>query len=333
MMEPCPPLPPDPGVWTATRRTLAIAALLVLVLLALPPLLSLYWLRLVTGVLMLAVVAQGINVMAGFVGYPAFGNVVFFGIGAYGTALAVTAGIDALAVALVFGVVPAVIVSLAVGPWLLRLRGHYFAIATLGLNEVMAALAANLSSITGGAAGLSLPLRDGSATDIARAAYFGFVALFAFSIALGVFLRDSRFGYGCRAIRANEEAAEATGVATLPVKSIAWALSAALTALAGGLYARWVGFIEPSLVFDMTIAVKAFVMFLLGGAGTVFGPLIGAAMIESATTLAWSHLLKVHLLMLGIAIMLVVLLLPDGAQGFAARHWPSVRVWLGRLRR
>jgi branched-chain amino acid transport system permease protein len=315
-----------------TYRTIAIAALLVLVLVLLPPLLSLYWLRLLTGVLMLAVIAQGINAMAGFVGYPAFGNVVFFGLGAYGTAIAIGSGIDALPVALAIGAAPAVLVALTIGPLLLRLRGHYFAIATLGLNEMMSSLVANLSSITGGAAGLSLPLQQGTAADIARTAYFGFVVLFVVSLALGIFLRDSRFGYGCRAIRANEEAAETTGVATLPVKSIAWALSALITAIAGGLYARWVGFIEPSLVFDMAISVKAFVMFLLGGAGTVFGPLIGAALIESATTLAWSHLLKLHLMVLGITIMLVVLLIPDGAQGFAARHWPTVRAWLARRR-
>lgn len=317
------------GPWAGSLRTAALSCALLAILVVLPPFLSLYWLRLLTSVLMLAVIAQGMNAMAGFVGYPAFGNVVFFGIGAYGAALAMTAGFG-MAPALLIGAVPAAVLALAVGPLLLRLRGHYFAIATLGLNEVVSALAANLSGFTGGAAGLSLPLGAGTASDAAYRAYSGFVALFAASLALGIFLRDSRFGYGCRAIRANEEAAEATGVATLRVKSIAWMLSALLTAAAGGLYARWVGFIEPSQVFDMSISVKAFVMFLLGGAGTVFGPLIGSLLIESATTLAWSHLLKFHLLILGVTIMLVVLMLPDGAQGFVARHWPAVAAWLRR---
>jgi branched-chain amino acid transport system permease protein len=317
------------GPWAASLRSAAIGCVLMAILLVLPPFLSLYWLRLLTSVLMLAVIAQGMNAMAGFVGYPAFGNVVFFGIGAYGTAMAITAGFG-MGPALLMGAIPAGALALGVGPLLLRLRGHYFAIATLGLNEFVSALAANLSDLTGGAAGLSLPLATGTASDSAQRAYFGFAALFAASLVLGVFLRDSRFGYGCRAIRSNEEAAEATGIPTLRVKSIAWMLSALLTALAGGLYARWVGFIEPPLVFDMAISVKAFVMFLLGGAGTVFGPLIGALLIESATTLAWSHLLKLHLLVLGVTIMLVVLLLPEGAQGFVARHWPAVRARLWR---
>lgn len=307
-------------------RTLAVAAILILALLLAPALLSLYGLRLLTGVLMLAVVAQGINAMAGFVGYPAFGNVVFFGVGAYGTALAVTSG-HSLPVALAFGALLAGLLALAIGPVLLRLRGHYFAIATLGLNEVVSALVANATSVTGGSIGVSLPLTGSTPAELGRFIYFSFVALFAASILFGVFLRDSRFGYGCRAIRANEEAADATGVPTLFVKSGTWVLSALLTSVAGGLYARWLGFIEPSQVFDMTISVKAFVMFLLGGAGTVFGPLIGAALIETATTLAWSHLLKLHLMVLGITIMAVVLLLPDGAQSLVARHWPSVRTW------
>ena len=315
--------------WAGSLRSAAIGCVMIAILIVLPPFLSLYWLRLLTSVLMLAVIAQGMNAMAGFVGYPAFGNVVFFGIGAYGTAVAIAAGFG-IGPALLVGAIPAGALALAVGPLLLRLRGHYFAIATLGLNEVVSALAANLSGLTGGAAGLSLPLGAGTASDAALRASVGFAALFAASLALGIFLRDSRFGYGCRAIRSNEEAAEATGVPTLLVKSIVWMLSAFLTAMAGGLYARWVGFIEPSLVFDMAISVKAFVMFLLGGAGTVFGPIIGALLIESATTLAWSHLLKLHLLVLGVTIMLVVLLLPEGAQGFVARHWPAVRTWLKR---
>jgi branched-chain amino acid transport system permease protein len=316
----------------ATLRSMVVCALTVVVLLALPQLVSLYWLRLLTNVLMLAVVAQGINAMAGFVGYPAFGNVVFFGIGAYGAGLAIAAG-TGIAAALLAGALAASLVALVFGPLLLRLRGHYFAIATLGLNEVLSALASNLSGLTGGAAGLSLPLSRGTAAETALRAYLGFVALFVVSVALAIFLRDSRFGYGCRAIRANEEAAEATGVPTLRVKTIAWSLSAAVTAVAGGLYARWVGFIEPPLVFDMAIAVKGFVIFLLGGPGTVFGPLFGATLMESATTLAWSHLLKVHLLVLGVAIMIVVLFSPDGIQNSLVSRASLVRSWFIRGRR
>ncbi len=307
----------------------AIGVLAIVGLVILPPFVSLYWLRILTGALMLAVVAQGINIMAGFVGYPAFGNVVFFGLGAYGTGIAVATYGQPLIVGIGVGVLASVFLALVVGALLLRLRGHYFAIATLGLNETVSAIVANLTDLTGGGTGLSLPLVEGGAAEIAHAAYFRFVLLFAISLLAALFLRESRFGYGCRAIRANEEAAEAAGVDTLRLKLLAWLASAAMTAVAGGLYARWVGFIEPSLVFDMSISVKAFVMFLIGGAGTVFGPVIGAVLIEAITTLAWSHLLKVHLLVLGVVIMLVVLVLPNGVQDFVAARWRAARRLLG----
>ena len=298
-------------------------------LLLLPSLVSLYWLRVVTGMLMLAVVAQGINIMAGFIGYPAFGNVVFFGLGAYGTGIAMSSLGQPLAVGVALGVGAAAILALVVGALLLRLRGHYFAIATLGLNEAISAVVANLTWVTGGGTGLSLPVVDGTAAEIAHASYFRFLALCGLSVLVALFLRRSRFGYACRAIRANEEAAESAGVPTLLVKTIAWLISAVLTAVAGGFYARWVGFIEPPAVFDMSISVKAFVMFLIGGAGTVFGPLIGAVAIEGITTAAWSHLLKAHLLVLGITIMLVVLVLPQGIQRFVALRWQWLRRNLG----
>src|SRR5579872_3107188 len=112
-------------------RTASVAALILVLLAMLPGFVSLYWLRIATNILMLAIVAQGINAMAGFVGYPAFGNVVFFGIGAYGTAIALTAGNLPTPLALAAAALPAAVLALAVGPLLLRLRGHYFAIATL----------------------------------------------------------------------------------------------------------------------------------------------------------------------------------------------------------
>ena len=259
----------------------AIAVALCIALALLPWFLSLYWLRILTDTLMLAIVAQGINIMAGFVGYPAFGNVVFFGIGAYGTAIAVSAHGYPMAAGIAFGAVAAAALALTVGPLLLRLRGHYFAIATLGLNEAVSALVSNMTGVTGGSTGISLPLTKGSARDIAQEAYFCFMVLFGVGLLLTIALRSSRFGYGCRAIRANEEAAEAAGVDTLRIKIVAWTVSATITAAAGGLYARWVGFIEPSLVFDMAISVKGFVMFLIGGVGTVFGPAVGAVLMPA----------------------------------------------------
>ena len=276
---------------------------------AAPAFVGLYWLRILTSILMFAVITQSINVMAGFIGYPAFGNVVFFGLGAYGTAIASILEWSQAA-ALAAGLVPCVILVLVVGPPVLRLRGHYFAIATLGLNETIKAIVVNLTSVTGGGMGLSLPIPREAVAVSARNIYWMFLALALVSILVAALLRTTRFGYACRAILANEECAESLGINTTLYKTVAWLISALLAGLAGGIYALWVGYIDTPSVFDMAIAVKGFVMFLIGGGGTVFGPLIGAMLVELVTNLTWSHLLKYHLAVLGIIIMAAAVLVP-----------------------
>jgi branched-chain amino acid transport system permease protein len=296
--------------------TVVGACVLIAVLAAAPLVLNLYWIRVLTNVLMFAAIAQSVNIIAGFVGYPAFGNVVFFGLGAYGAAVAVTKlQLDfwlGLAVALLI----CLIVVLIIGPPLLRLRGHYFAIATLGLNEAIKAIVNNLTKLTGGGTGLSLPLLDAPATETAALFYRAFLLLAAIGVAVTLFLRNSRFGFACRAIRANEEGAASLGINVTLYKTAAWLISALLAGAAGALYARWLSYIEPPTVFDMTISVKAFVMFLLGGAGTVVGPVIGAAIVEIITTLSWGYWLKYHLAVLGTIIMAVAVLMPRGFHGF-----------------
>jgi branched-chain amino acid transport system permease protein len=129
-------------------------------------------------------------------------------------------------------------------------------------------------------------------------------------------LKVSRLGHACRAIRDDEVKAEAMGLRTTTVKTTAWALSAVLTALAGGIYAYWFTYVEPPAAFQMLVAVKAFVIFLLGGAATVLGPILAAFLIEYASLVLWSHLLDYHLGALGLAIMAIALYMPDGLVRF-----------------
>lgn len=297
---------------TAVCTAAAIAA---------PALIGLYWLRILTSICMFAAFTQSINIMAGFVGYPAFGNVVFFGLGAYGTAIATTQFHWPYAAALAAGPAICAVLVLIVGPPVLRLRGHYFAIATLGLNETMKAIIVNLTSLTGGGMGLSLPIPDEVVAVSARNFYWMFLALALANIFVAALMRTTRFGYACRAILANEEGAESLGINTTFYKTAAWLISALLAGFTGGLYALWIGYIDTPSVFDMTIAVKGFVMFLIGGGGgSVLGPLIGAALVELATNLTWSHLLKYHLAVLGIIIMTAAVLVPKKIpQRLAAR--------------
>lgn len=291
--------------------------MLALVSLALLPAIgNLYWIRVFTNIFMFAVLAQSINIIAGFVGYPAFGNVVFFGLGAYGTGVMVVQFQTSVATGILVGLLLCAVVVLIIGPPLLRLRGHYFAIATLGLNEAVKAVIANLTDLTGGGKGLSLPLPDATVQQTALLFYWLFLVLAGIGMLVAVMFWSTRFGYACRAIRANEDGAESLGINTTYYKTAAWLISALLAGAAGGLYAEWIGYIEPPVVFDMTIAVKAFVMFLLGGAGTILGPMFGAALVELLTTLTWSHLLSYHLAVLGIIIMAAAVLIPNGIQTF-----------------
>lgn len=301
------PRPPMRGaaLWAAP-------VLFLVVLYPLPELVSLYWVRVLAYVLMFACIAQGINLIAGFVGYPAFGNIVFFGIGAYGAGIAMVKLAAPLWAGLLGGLAVSALLVLAIGPLLLRLRGHYFAIATLALNETIRTIVSNVTPLTGGGLGMSLPLPPGSVAESTALFFRAFLVLAALGLFAAVALRRTRFGYGCRAVRANEESAGCLGIDTTFHKTAAWLLSALLTSAAGSVYAYWISYIEPGTVFNMALAVKAFVMFLLGGPATVFGPVAGAAIVEIAAALTWSNLLDYHLALLGVLIMAAVIMIPNG---------------------
>jgi branched-chain amino acid transport system permease protein len=319
---------PDPGLgislpgavrraveWRRPLAVLVLCAALLLLLVA-PLHVSLYWQRVLSMTFMFATLAQAINLIAGFTGYPAFGNVVFFGLGAYSAAIVMVRGGS-----FALGLAAAVLVSLAtvllVGPPLLRLRGHYFAIATVGLNEMVKALASNLAPLTGGGMGLSVPLPPWGPTQSAQVFYYLLLTAMIGSILVAAWFKVSRLGHACRAIRDDEVKAEAMGLRTTTIKTAAWAVSAMFTGLVGAIYAFWFSYVEPSAVFDMLIAIKFFVMFLLGGAATVLGPIIAAFVVEFVSTVLWSNLLHYHLGALGLGIVVIALFMPHGFIAFA----------------
>jgi branched-chain amino acid transport system permease protein len=175
--------------------------------------------------------------------------------------------------------------------------------------------------------GLSLPLPPWPPLEAARVFYFLLFATMVLSILIAAWFRFSRLGHAARAIRDDEVKAEAMGLPTTTVKIIAWAISAGLSGFVGGIYAYWFSYVEPPAVFDMLIAIKAFVIFLFGGAATVFGPILSAFFIEYVSTLLWSHLLDYHLGALGLGIMLIVLYMPDGLHRFLReRTQPLLRM-------
>jgi branched-chain amino acid transport system permease protein len=266
-----------------------------------------YWLRALTEVFLIATIAQSINIIAGFTGYAAFGQVVFFGLGNYAAAIAMTALAAPFVVGALLGSALCAGFALLCGWPLFRLKGHYFAIATLGLNEAVKAVISNWVGLMKGGAGISLPLPIGAVLGNARMFYIAFLTLMWIGVALVWSLRRTRFGFACRAIRTDEEAAAATGINPLLYKTGAWMLSAVLAGWAGCLYAYWQSYIEPSVAFDMDVSVRGFVILLLGGPGSVFGPIVAAFGLQLVSTLVWSHLLTFHLGMMGMLIMAVVL--------------------------
>ena len=271
-----------------------------------------YLTRFTTNLLMFMVLAQAWNLIGGLAGYPSFGNVAFFGIGAYTTGIMMAKTglpfLPSLALAAPAGAVFAVAIGLPV----LRLRGHYFAVATFATAEAMREIVNNLTGLTGGGMGLSLPLMSGGARAIGFFFYYLMFGLFLAALAVSVLVARSRLGYGLLAIREDEEAAMVAGIDTTRYKVIAFALSAFLTALAGGIYAYWITYIEPANVFDVLIGVTMLVMVLLGGSGTLWGPPVGAIVLIVLTEVVWARFLELHAAILGGVIILVVIFLPDG---------------------
>jgi branched-chain amino acid transport system permease protein len=271
-----------------------------------------YSLRLGTTVLMYGVLAMSWNFIGGMAGYPSFAVAAFFGLGAYCGAVAQKYGVPApLAWALAGA--GALFFAALLGIALLRLRGHYFAIASLVVAEVLRELVNSATDLTGGGMGLNLPVPTMSSID-AQAAYFFYamLAVAAITFAATMITANSKLGFGLRCIQQNESAADMLGVNTTLYKVAAFMLSGVFVGMAGAIYASWVHYIEPPDVFDVLYSVKAIVMVLLGGAGSLFGPLLGAAVFLLLEELVWRKFLDVHTGVLGLLIVLLVLFLPKG---------------------
>ena len=297
-----------------------LACVLLLVLLVVPYGIDAYWLRLGTTMLMYGVLAMSWNFIGGMAGYPSFASAAFFGLGAYTGAVAQKYGLPMLLAWGTAGLV-AILFAAALGFALLRLRGHYFAIASLVVAEVLREMVNSATDLTGGGMGLNLPIpKMASVVGQAQFFYYGMLGVAVLVFATSWWVKNSRLGFGLRCIHQNESAADMLGVNTTGYKVGAFVLSGAFVGMAGAVYASWVHYIEPPDVFDVLYSVKAIVMVLLGGAGTLFGPLIGAVLFLSLEELVWRNYLSVHTGVLGLLIVLLVLFLPKGVLALGARR-------------
>jgi branched-chain amino acid transport system permease protein len=307
------------------RAGLALIPLALVVLLILPSFMSPYQLRTYTVLLLLALMAQGWNLIGGFTGYAAFGNVAFFGIGAYTTGLLMLSPWQVpFFAALIAGALLAALFAALIGLPILRLRGHYFAIATLGVAEALRQIADAWDSVTNGSTGIDLPLNPNDSFF-----YYTALGLVVLGMVATWLLARAKIGYGWIAIREDEDAARMLGINTTRYKVLAFALSAAFAALAGGVTAYQNIHVTPTDFFKIDYTLQMIIATIIGGPGTVFGPPIGAAIYQLLSTYLWGQFIELHPTFLGLIIIFFVVFLPRGLMQLVS---PLVEV-LARRRR
>jgi len=250
------------------------------------------------------------NLLGGFAGQVSFGFAVFYGMGAYTTALLMNAGVHPIP-AFMASAVTAALVSLIVGVPAFRLRGPYFAIATIGISEAVRVVMTNLR-FTGGASGYRIvehrPFRQ-------LEHYYSALLLAAIAFAISALLVHAKFGLGLQAIRPDEDAAADLGVNPYTYKLAVHALAAALTGIAGGVFARYAAFIHPGGVFGFHTSVHILLMPVIGGIGTVWGPVLGGFVFGIVEEEIVASFPQVHLLIYGTLLILIILFEPGGILG------------------
>ena len=295
------------GGITGNATALRITAVVLVAFLFIPLLHNSYYENLGRGILMFATLSFGWNIIGGYTGYVSFGNVVFFGLGAYTTAaLWQHWQIQNIAVCVAVAIVVGVLFALILGIPILRLRGHYFGIATLGIALAVQEIITNLDWL-GGGSGFTVRQLDAFSTY-----YYAMWIVCAASMLATYLIARSKLGYALVALRENEEAASVLGVNPTRYKVIAWAISGAMAAAAGAVFAGSNGFVDGPTGFAVDNNVFPIVMTILGGAGTVAGPLVGALILTAINETLWSHFPQVHTLFFGAVIVLVVVFLPRG---------------------
>ena len=260
---------------------------------------------------MYSVLAYSWNIIGGFAGYPSFSTAAFFGLGSYAGGLAQVHGI-AMPLAWLFATVLVGAVAALIGMIVLRLRGHYFAIASIAIVEVCRLVVSSWGSLTGGGNGLNVPLMSWSPGNIAVFFLAVMLTLLVVVFAITIAVDRSRFGFGLKCIRQNEDAADMVGVDATRYKIAAYVLSALFCGTAGAAYASWVGYIDPTDSFQIVLSVEVPVMAMLGGAGTVLGPAIGAAAFVVLEEIFWANFLDWNRAILGAIIVALIFFLPNG---------------------
>lgn len=286
-------------------------ALLILAIVAVIPFFATnYIVSFAIQILMWIALAGSWNLISGLTGYVSFGHVAFFGTGAYTTAILVSEAGWHWFPASLMGSVSAAGLALIIGYPCLRLKGPYFAIAMLGLNEVLRALVSYFEDFTGGGNGITMtPILD------IRPVYYAMAGVTLAVVFTTYGIITSRFGLRLMSIREDELAAEAMGINTARLKLYAFLLSAAFPGIVGGFFAWYQSYIEPIGTFTLLTTITMIIMCLFGGKGTVFGPVLGAFLLSVFQEMVWARFLFLHQAIFGALIVAIVLLMPKGILG------------------
>jgi len=294
-----------------------------------------YYQHLMILVLMWVVIGSGWNIIAGYTGQVSFGDAAFFGTGAYAAGLfSAKFGVSAWW-GMAFGGIAGMAVAFPFGWICFRLRGAYFALATLALNEVCRHIATIWESLTGGMVGILI-----MPTFVSKIPYYYIaLALAVFSVAAIKIVMQSKWGYYFLSIREDQDAAESIGINTHFYKMVSLNIAAFLTGAAGSLFMNYMGFIDPEVVFSLhDISIMAILVGIVGGVGTIYGPVVGAFVMvavheffrtgflgffKGVAELTGSPFIKVvakyisqaHVLGFGILVVMVILSLPNGIVG------------------
>ena len=270
-----------------------------------------YIVRAAIMVAMFSSLALSWNIIGGYAGYPSLATAAFVGLGSYVGAVSQVNGITML-FSWALATISVGLISTFLGVLLLRLRGHYFAIGSIVLVELFRLIASSWSSVTGGGNGLNVPILRWDPSTVASFFLSVMIFLMILTYIMNIIVSTNRLGFGLKCIKQNEDAANMVGINTTIYKVIAFMLSATLCGTVGAVYASWSGYIDPTESFQIVLTLKVAVMAMLGGAGTILGPVIGASTFVVLEEIVWVNFLDWNRAILGVLIVMIIFFLPNG---------------------
>jgi branched-chain amino acid transport system permease protein len=293
------------------NKSITVFLVVFITLAAMPFIADNYFVKLATFIAMYSALALSWNFIGGFTGYPSFATAAFIGLGSYAGAILQNSGINLIA-AWLFASIITIIFAAFLGFAILRVKGHYFAVGSIAVVEVLRLITSSWASFTGGGDGLNVKIMEGGPDFAGRVFLYAMLAVMLLAFLTTLWVDRSKFGFGLKAIKQNEDAADMVGINVTIYKIAAFSLSAVFCGTVGAIYASWIGYIAPADAFSILTTLKVPVMVMLGGEGTVFGPVLGALVFVILEESVWAHFLEANQAILGLIIVFLIFFLPGG---------------------